>query len=409
MSETSPVARRLTHRLLACASLALALAGCDAATSDDGALPGEDPTAAARAAEPAPIPEVLSATDLGIVRQHPAVNARDGNYSALIDGRSVWAFNDTPMNVPGVDGDSWVDNSLAWTTGLDASDGITLDGNHLDQTGAPAEFMPYLPWERRYNEIHDDDDCQEEPCGAEFALWPAHIVPDPARDRVLVFYNEIWRSPTVQGWRYLGGGIAVADLSGNVPKVTRPIQNPGSRTPTLMWTQKDGEQALDSGYVVEGDHLYSYGCTVDFLVLNCQVGRVPLADALDKRAWRYYAGNGAWSADQGDAETVFQGGTAGQGVAYVPAFDGYLVVYSGLFSDDVFYRVSQTPWGPWSEQRLLFHGRPGWDGNANYAAHLHPEFAEDGGRVQYVTYVHNTGFLRQELPLVRVEFAEPAN
>jgi hypothetical protein len=319
----------------------------------------------------------------------------------------VWAFNDTPMNVAGVGNDHWVDNSLAWTDDLDASDGIALEGNHLDATGAPAEFMPYLDWERRYNELHDDDNCQEEPCGAEFAMWPGHLIPDPARDRVLVFYGEIYRGPHIQGFRYIGSGIAVASLGGDRVRIERPVQNPGSRTPTLMWTKEDGEQALDGGYVVDGDLLYAYGCTGGFLVLNCQVGRVPLADALDKGAWRYYAGDGVWSADQDDAVTVFQGGAAGQGVAYVPAFDGYLVVYSGIFSEDVFYRVSPTPWGPWSEQALLFHGRPGWNGNPNYAAHLHPEYAEDGGRVQYVTYVHTTGLLRQDLPLVRVEFGDP--
>ena len=82
---------------------------------------------------------------------------------------------------------------------------------------------------------------------------------------------------------------------------------------------------------------------------------------------------------------------------------------AAIFSDDVVYRVSETPWGPWSEPQHLFTGRPGWNGANNYTGHAHPEFAEDGGRVQYVTYAHLTGFLQFDLPLVRVEFGDPAN
>ncbi len=50
--------------------------------------------------------------------------------------------------------------------------------------------------------------------------------------------------------------------------------------------------------------------------------------------------------------------------------------------------------------------RPGQGTFGNYSAHAHPDFAEAGGRVQYVTYAHTTGFLQQELPLVRVAFGQ---
>jgi len=192
------------------------------------------------AAQAPPIPPVESVVDLGIVGQTPMVHGRDGTYSALVAGRSVWTFNDTPLAVPGQAGDNWVDNSLSWTNNLDASGGIVLEHDYLDATGAPAEFMPYTPWERAYNYTHDADHCTADPCGAEFAMWPGHLVPDPARNRVLVFYGEIWRAPDHPGWKYIGSGIAVGTPGG---KMTRPHQNPGSPTPTLMWTAMDGEVA----------------------------------------------------------------------------------------------------------------------------------------------------------------------
>jgi hypothetical protein len=133
-----------------------------------------------------------------------------------------------------------------------------------------------------------------------------------------------------------------------------------------------------------------------------------LADILDKSSWEYYLGNGAWGSDRHQAITVFVGGAAGSTVLYSSYHGMYLAIYSAIFSDDVMYRVSDTPWGPWSDQALLFTGRPGWQGNTAYAAEAHPEYAEDGGRIQYVTYWHVTGFLRGEAPLVKVVFGPPA-
>ena len=51
---------------------------------------------------------------------------RDGSYSALIGGRPVWTFGDTCPARGRAAGDTFIDNSLAWGDGLDASDGIAL-------------------------------------------------------------------------------------------------------------------------------------------------------------------------------------------------------------------------------------------------------------------------------------------
>ena len=392
--------RRLRSLSSSLALAALLLAGCDAlADPDDAPAAGSPPAASAEA--PPPIPPVLSATDLGEIRQLPIIRGRDGAISALVNGRSVWTFGDTPLDGPNADGEYWVDNSLSWTADLDASDGIAFEGNHTDAVGAPAEFIPYLPWERRYNERHDADNCQAEPCGAEFAFWPGDIVPDPARDRALVFYYQLWRIPGQEGWETVGTGLAEWDGG---QRVVRPVLDPDSETPTLMWDR--GETAYSNASLVEDDTLYAYGCRRVWIQHRCRVARVPLADALDKPAWRYYDGR-RWSADPADAVRIFDGGSAGTSVFYVPAFEGYMAIYNPAFVNDAQYRVSRTPWGPWSEPQDLFMMRPPMGTFGNYSAHAHPEFAEDEGRVQYVTYAHATGFLQQVLPLVRVEFGDP--
>ncbi len=359
--------------------------------------------AAHAASGPPPIPPVLSVTPLGTVTQNPVIYGRDGTFSALVNGKSVWTFGDTPMSVPGIEGNNWDDNSLSWTTNLDASHGINLNHDLLDSTGAPAEFLPYEAWEKQYNYTHNSKHCTQQPCGAEFAMWDGPVVPDPARNRVLYFYYELYRVSGNSTWTTVGTGIA--EQIGNGP-ITRPIEAPGSKTPTLMWGQT--AVAYNSGAVVVGTILYAYGCVAGFLVQNCQVAQVPLAGALDITQWTYYAGNGRWSKNPSDAVVIFQGGAA----ANVVFYDAYLGVYMDIFNpalnSDMYYMVSYTPWGPWSAATFLFKGEAAYGGGVDYTGQAHPEFAQGNGQTQFVTYAHPSGFLREDLPLNQVVFGLPS-
>ena len=346
-----------------------------------------------------PIPAVASAVDIGTVVQNAVIYGRDGAVSGKIGNRSVWTFGDTPMSVPGIGQHNWVDNSLSWTTDLDASNGITLTNDYLDATGAPGEFLPYTTFESQYNYAHDNLHCTAEPCGAEYAMWPGEIVADPTRNRALVFYFELWRIPGQSGWTNIGSGIAIGTAGGTF---TRPILNPGGADPTLMWDST--EVAYGSGSTVVNDTLVSYGCEPKFVTMRCRVARVPLADALVKARWQYWAGNGVWSSDPASAVYVLSGGAAGNSISFNTYLGTYVAIYSGVFSDDVFFRVSRNAWGPWSAQTKLFTGRPGWNGNTSYAGEAHPEYSQQNGKVMYVTYAHTTGFLRMDLPIVKITF-----
>lgn len=358
---------------------------------------------AADSASVPPLPKVVSVTSLGTVQQNPVIYGRDGTFSAVINGKSVWTFGDTPMSVPGKLGNFWDDNSLSWTTNLDASKGINLNHDLLDNTGAPAEFLPYLPWEAKYNYEHDKNHCTVKPCGAEFAMWDGPVVDDPGRNRTLFYYYELYRGvPGMQGWDTVGGGIAVYTPGQGI---SRPIERPGSKTPTLMWGQTDEE--FDSGALVADDILYSYGCVGGFLVDNCQVAKVPLADALDITQWTYYAGNDVWSTNPADAVTIFQGGAAANAVFYNPYLGVYMNIYNPALNNDMYYMVSYTPWGPWSQGQFLFKGQTPYQGSVNYTGQAHVEFAQGNGQTQYVTYAHPDGFLQEDLPLTQVVFAKP--
>lgn len=358
---------------------------------------------AADSASVPPLPKVVSVTSLGTVQQNPVIYGRDGTFSAVINGKSVWTFGDTPMSVPGKLGNFWDDNSLSWTTNLDASKGINLSHDLTDTTGAPAEFLPYLPWEAKYNYEHDNNHCTVKPCGAEFAMWDGPVVNDPARNRTLFYYYELYRGvPGMQGWDTVGGGIAVYTPGQGI---RRPIENRNSKTSTLLWGQTDEE--FNSGALVVDDILYSYGCIGGFLVDNCQVAQVPLADALDITKWTYYAGNGVWSTNPADAVTIFQGGAAANVVFYNAYLGVYMNIYNPALTNDMYYMVSYTPWGPWSKGQFLFTGETPYQGSVNYTGQAHVEFAQGNGQTQYVTYAHPDGFLQEDLPLTQVVFGKP--
>jgi hypothetical protein len=342
---------------------------------------------------------------MGTVTQDPVVQGRDGTYSAQLGSDSVWLFNDTTLTVDNASGENFFSNSLSWATNLDATNGITLNGNYVDSSGYPTTFMPFLPWELEYNSEHagSGTNCQVQPCGAEFAIWPGPLVPDPARNRALILYGEIWRSPTYSGWINIGEGIAVWQSG----KITRPVINPGTTYDTLMWTGTD--VGFTSGWVVVGETLYTYGNQSEFLAENTQIAQVPLASATTASAWTYYAGNNTWSSSAANAVTVFNGGAAGSSIFYDNFLGMYVAIYSGVEDNNLYYNVSYEPWGPWSAATQFYTGLPGYENNVDYAALAHPEFSQGNGQTQFVTYVQTTGFLAQDLQLLKVVFAPPGS
>jgi hypothetical protein len=355
---------------------------------------------------PPPIPAIQSVTPMGIITQDPVVQGRDGTYSAEVNGISYWLFNDTTLTVDNASGENFFSNSESWTTNLDASNGIDLTGNYVDSSGYPTTFFPFLQWEQQYNAEHagSGSNCQVKPCGAEFAIWPGPLIPDPARNRALILYGEIWRTPPYSGWTSIGEGVSVWQADG---AIVRPNMSPGTKYPTLLWQGQD--VGFDSGWVVEGETLYTYGNQGEFLSENTQVAKVPLAEATKASAWTYYAGNNTWSSSAADAVTVFNGGAAGSSVFYDNYLGMYVAMYSGVYSNNLYYNVSYTPWGPWSAATQFYTALPGYQNNADYAALAHPEFAQGNGQTEYLTYVQDTGFLAQDVQLLQIVFAPPAN
>lgn len=345
---------------------------------------------------PAPGVSLASARDLGALTFTPVVRGRDGGASFRFGARSVWLFGDTTLNRANADGQTWLNDSWSYTESESAAAGITLR-DRLDSAGGLSEFFPLTADERAFNVAHRGDPCAQAPCGARWAFWPGATVVDPTTGRALIFYGKISAAPGDFNFHSVGQSIATWDDFDRAP--ARPVVSPGSAEPTLLFTQS--EPAFGAAAVLVDGVLYAYACGQSGLSKPCKLGRVAIAHALERSAWRFWTSS-RWSPSVSEAETLFEGNDI-LSVTWAPALSRFIAVYAEPLGRTVVLRTALHPEGPWSSTLTLFEAQAPSDGNGwVYDAQAHGEFSEDGGRVQYVTYSRSTGFFQSEFRLVRV-------
>lgn len=339
-----------------------------------------------------------TATEEGPLAVSSTIVGRDGGVGAALWGHVVFCYGDTVLSVPDAEGETWHHNSFSITEDLDASDGIDGFTEPVDEAGAPIYFVAPTPDEATFNEAHRGEDCEEEPCQARFAAWPGTMVYDEARDRALVFYGLIYAEPGDFNFRGVGQSIATWAGLDDLPE--RPEVAPGAEHPTLLFSE--GEPPFGTAAIARDGDLYAFACDSDADGLSppCLLAKVPLEDALDRSAWRFWDG-GAWSEALDDATEVFAGAPSVT-VAYNAYLGAFTAIYAEPLSNDVVIRTADALEGPWTDPRLLFvANKP--DGSA-YDSDAHPEYEEEGGRVQYVTFSRGTeGWFGSEIVVERVE------
>lgn len=316
---------------------------------------------------------VVTAEEVGLLEQSTLIIGRDGGYSAVVWGRSVWVYGDTVLTVEDASGTNWHHNSYSITEDLDPTDGITGFEEPLDPAGAPAYFIHPTAEEEAFNALHRGDPCQVEPCGARWAVWPGPLVFDEARDRALVFYGLIYAEPGDFNFHGVGQSIALWERLEDSP--WRPVVDPLAEHPTLLFGE--GEPGFGPGAIIQGDSLYSFSCDSHGLDHPCLLAQAPLATVLDRDAWRYWDGS-AWSAELSRAAPVFDGAPI-LTVAWNEALGLFLAVYSEPLENGVMVRTSEALTGPWSAEKKLFtaHRPAGGDGWV-YDAVLHAEYSTPG-------------------------------
>jgi hypothetical protein len=347
---------------------------------------------------PPPALSIAKVQDLGVLPTNPDILGRDGGYSALFQGYSVWLYGDTFLSKANAEDQTLLSDSWSFTTDLNAQEGITGFQEHLDSAGAPTMILPETQAEQAFNQAHNVNNCQAKPCGARWALWPSSIVVNPANNSALIFYMVVSAQPGNFNFQGIGNSVALWQNLQQQPQ--RPSLNPPivPDHPDLLFTQN--EPGFGSASFVSNGTLYAYGCDYNS---GCQLGKVATSSAQDRSAWTFYAGNGNWSARVGDAITVFNDASI-LSVSWNGFLQRYLAVYSPPFSQNVVMRTSVNPEGPWSSEVVAFVALQSTSGNV-YDALAHVEYDSNSGQTIYVSYSRSTPApFSSEVRLVAVDF-----
>jgi hypothetical protein len=342
---------------------------------------------------------IFRVTDLGAIRTSPHTVGRDGSYSALFAGHAVWLFGDTFLSAPDAQGRTMLSNSWSWTDDLNAANGISGFHERVDPTGAPTMLLQETAAESTFNAGHRAPGCGAQACGERWAVWPAAMVADPRRARSLVFYQLVSARPGEFNFHAVGYSVAVWTDFAESPR--RPAALSNGRTVNLLFQEND--VPFGSAALARDDTLYAYGCPTVGLRKPCLLGRVPLADVLDRSRWMYFTAARTWSSRIDRAVSVLDGNSI-MSVSWNSYLGCYVAVYSRPLSLDVELRTAPSPQGPWSAPTTAFVARAaeGQEGGV-YDALAHQEYDRDGGRRIYVTYSRSTGPFASELRLVEVQ------
>ncbi|MGP8253371.1 MAG: DUF4185 domain-containing protein [Terracidiphilus sp.] len=327
---------------------------------------------------------VVQATDLGAIPTNPEILGRDGGYSALFDGNSVWLYGDTFLTKPNAQDFTLISDSWSYTTDLNAQGGITGFKEPTDQSGAPKMILPETAAEQAFNNAHNANNCRAQPCGARWALWPMSITVDPAANQALIFYQVVSALPGNFNFQGIGESAATWQSLNAVP--VRPNLNPPivSGHPDLLFGVSD--PSFGSASLIANGKLYVYGCGVanNGFDKGCRLAKVDPAQAQNRSAWSFYTGSGNWSPQDSNAVPVFEGDSI-LSVDWNSYLGLYVAVYSAPFSQNVMIRTAKAPEGPWSRETVAFVAMQPASGNV-YDAHAHAEYDLNGGQTIFVSY-----------------------
>ncbi len=345
----------------------------------------------------------MSVQDLGPIPTDADILGRDGGYSAAFKGHSVWLYGDTFLAKPNVGDFTLISDSWSYTADLKVQGGITGFQQPVDSVGAPTMVLPETSAEQAFNAAHNSNNCQEQPCGARWALWPASVVVDPGSGDALIFYSLVSALPGNFNFQAIGNSVATWQSLQKQPQ--RPTINPVvvAGHPDLLFNEN--EPNFGSASLVNGGTLYVYGCGLPTSGTDkgCRLGKVNTVNVLVRSTWSFYAGNGNWTSQDGDAISVFTGDNI-LSVAWNKYLQRYIAVYSAVFSNRVMMRTALNPEGPWSDEISAFTAMAPVQGNV-YDAHAHSEYDANGGQTIYVTYSRSTGSFTSEVRLVAIQLS----
>ena len=354
------MARRSASRTAvmgAIAATALVLPGC--AGAPDLTIGQDAPFLLTGVSGVEQVGQITGAGGPGDTTQY-AANFMDLGSMFEADGK-VWfvfgdSFGERDASMTGGGGSFWRSNLLGYTEDSDPSDGITLDGMILDDSGSAMELLP-----------------SKKVDGEEMTVIPTHGF--EANGAMYLHWMSVRHWGVPGEWEVNDAGLAKSTDQGQ------------------SWTVLDGPRwGGESGFVqispfhvdVDGvDTLYVWGITHGRFS-GVSLATVPAAEVEDAGAWRYFTGTDAdgdpqWSADVDAAALVLDDTVGELSVVWNDYLGRWIMTYLAE-GRGIVIREGLTPWGPWGDAFTLVGGD---EVAGPYAPYMLQKYTGEGGRVIY--------------------------
>jgi len=276
--------------------------------------------------------------------------------------RMYFVFGDT-FGLGGLGGLHWRSNTMAYTVDTNPADGVPLTGWITnDSTGFAKELV---------SSLKEDN--------VEMTCIPTAVYDSGAC--LYLYYMSVKHWGDTGGmWTCNNASIAYS-FDGSTFTKAANVSWPGNSNFIEFGVVYGG---LDAPIADEYVYLLT---TASGRYHDAYLARVPKTQILNQSAYAYYAGlalgdTPSWSSFQSEANPVIDGAMGEMSVMW----NSYLHKYMLMNLDNprlaILLRTADAPWGPWSAPQIVVTARehPGL-----YAPNIHPQWAEDGGRIVYFT------------------------
>jgi hypothetical protein len=342
-------------------------------------------------AQQATQPRVVSVENAGLLfTDNPAgVTGADAGYSIDMGTRTLWLFGDIFLQHP-------VDPAKP-SAGFISNSGLLVpNGKDVESLRSYSFLTDSRGIARQViTRVQGEDD--------KVRLWPFGGWYDAAKRQVYLYYGML--RVTGNGpldFRLTGHGIARADARDPAHLQFERLKN--AQGEYVFWPA-EGHVVFGSAVVgktpASDPYLYIVGYREGGGKRGI-VARVQHKYIADLTKYKYYAGG----ADKSEWVTTPDTATDIEGLREFPTelsvnynayLGGYLAVHSVGVEPKIRLSLAPNPWGPYKQIAEIAAPHRAFEKAFCYAGKEHPELAEQGGKVIYVTYVDSQRYWLQLL------------
>lgn len=258
------------------------------------------------------------------------LDATDVGVPVEMGGKMYFLFGDSYYDKS--DKTQWINNCLAYTTDLDYTDGIRIDGMTMETTCQGIERMAVLFKGLRLDKI-------------EYSKIPSGAI---AINHVLyASFMSVKHWGGADEWECSYGGIAVSTDEGKNWTVLSDLQWPGDKF-GLMFP------------VVVGNYVYIWG-TPGGRLGKASLMRVLVENYTEFDAYEYYTGmaeDGSPIFEKGEdalarCAVIINDNVGEVSAMYSPYLGEWIVTYGIGHDWNIVMRSAKNPWGPYSEPAVI--------------------------------------------------------